>query len=296
MAANQPFAYYGGKQRMAHNLLPLIPQHAVYCEPFCGGATLFWQKNTPKVTNSRCYREVLNDSNHHIINFFDVMKTRGDELCHELEYTPYSQEKHAWAKAVWRGDIDVDDLQKAAAFFINANMSFAKDLNSGWGTGVSSSLESISFLNKKAALPAFIARLKSVYLSCEDAMHCIARWDSPQTFFYCDPPYIGTNQGHYAGYSQQDFDGLVAALDACQGSFMLSSYHMDNIPPSWERFDFAALLSAALDKTGDKRRTEVVWRRFEAVDPTPDVLKLYETLPFQHLARKPGRKKAGYLF
>ena len=39
-----PISYYGGKQAMLKTILPLIPEHQIYCEPFfCGGA-VFWAK------------------------------------------------------------------------------------------------------------------------------------------------------------------------------------------------------------------------------------------------------------
>ncbi|MFX7879034.1 DNA adenine methylase, partial [Acinetobacter baumannii] len=32
-----PISYYGGKQRLVSSILPLIPEHNLYCEPFLGG-------------------------------------------------------------------------------------------------------------------------------------------------------------------------------------------------------------------------------------------------------------------
>ena len=34
------FSYYGGRQRMANKIIPLIPKHTVYCEPFSGRKTI----------------------------------------------------------------------------------------------------------------------------------------------------------------------------------------------------------------------------------------------------------------
>jgi len=36
------FKYVGGKHFLLKHLLPLIPQHKVYVEPFCGSAKLFF--------------------------------------------------------------------------------------------------------------------------------------------------------------------------------------------------------------------------------------------------------------
>ena len=39
-----PITYYGGKQTLLKYLLPLIPQHKLYCEPFFGGGAVFFAK------------------------------------------------------------------------------------------------------------------------------------------------------------------------------------------------------------------------------------------------------------
>lgn len=38
-------SYYGGKQLMISTILPLIPSHEHYCEPFFGGGAVFFVKN-----------------------------------------------------------------------------------------------------------------------------------------------------------------------------------------------------------------------------------------------------------
>ena len=58
-----PISYYGGKQRLASTIIKLIPDHNLYCEPFCGGAAVFFQKEKSNV-------EVINDTNKLLINFY----------------------------------------------------------------------------------------------------------------------------------------------------------------------------------------------------------------------------------
>jgi DNA adenine methylase len=54
-------------------------------------------------------------------------------------------------------------------------------------------------------------------------------------FFYCDPPYVGADQGRYAGYSQKDFDALLNTLEAVGGKFLLSSYPNESLRDFTER-------------------------------------------------------------
>ena len=58
-------------------------------------------------------------------------------------------------------------------------------------------------------------------------MKLIQSLDSPETFFYIDPPYVGAHQGHYGGYTQEHFNQLLDTLSRLQGKFILSSYPND---------------------------------------------------------------------
>mgnify|MGYP001558098777 CR=1 FL=1 len=73
-----PITYYGGKQTLLKYLLPLIPQHKMYCEPFFGGGAVFFAKPKSEV-------EVINDINGEIVNFFKVIKTKFPELQKEIK-------------------------------------------------------------------------------------------------------------------------------------------------------------------------------------------------------------------
>ena len=55
-----PISYYGGKQKLARTVLSFMPQHKLYCEPFLGGAAIFFAKEPSQV-------EVINDTNKELI-------------------------------------------------------------------------------------------------------------------------------------------------------------------------------------------------------------------------------------
>lgn len=62
-----PITYYGGKQKLVSTILPLIPAHELYAEPFVGGGAIFWAKEPSNV-------EVINDTNRELINFYEMCK------------------------------------------------------------------------------------------------------------------------------------------------------------------------------------------------------------------------------
>src|SRR5215470_12848211 len=39
-------------------------------------------------------------------------------------------------------------------------------------------------------LPVIVERLRRVEIVCRPATDVIRTWDSPETLFYCDPPYV----------------------------------------------------------------------------------------------------------
>jgi len=268
-----PFSYYGGKQRIVRHIIPHVPPHTVYVEPFSGGATLLFSNPDYRTGNSDDYREVINDTNKDVYNFFVQLRDNGEELCSMLELSLYSQEGYRLAKE-YRGN---DPIFKAYYFYINVMQSFSNVLNSGWTTGKYGRNLAITFKNKTENLRNYIDRMRSVHISCEDALRCIDRWDSPQTFFYCDPPYPGSAQGHYKGYTQEDFERLIQKLDACEGSFILSCYDNEAVPKDWERHEVKTHTTSSNTAKGGHReeRTEVFWVRQAKGVPRKEIEVIY---------------------
>ncbi len=111
-----------------------------------------------------------------------------------------------------------DRIKRAWSFWVLANMSFGSKLNGGFGY-------SKSIGNKRDQFTEDLAkRIKEVLIECCDALKIISSHDSTDTLFYLDPPYVGTHQGHYDGYSQSDFNELLEQLTKINGKFLLSSF------------------------------------------------------------------------
>jgi DNA adenine methylase len=113
-----PFKYFGGKGKMLAKLLPLLPSHKVYVEPFCGAASLFFAKPTSPV-------EVLNDLNEDVVNVFRVLQNKEthEELRFRLMYTPYARSE--FVRAIEMLDRkDLTPVDRAWAFMVRQNMGF----------------------------------------------------------------------------------------------------------------------------------------------------------------------------
>ena len=259
----QPFSYYGGKQKMTKHIIPLLPKHRIYVEPFCGGASVFWLK--PRMEH-RDHIEVLNDLNEDIIITYRCLKNEDyfDLLVKRLEGTLYSKAEHQKAQKLLQNKC-TGKVDRAWAFIVCQQMSFAKDgYNAGWAyTRAKDVGTTISWQNKlKEYTEQYTERLKYVHLDCDDAIKVIKRWDDPETLFYIDPPYPGTNQGNYQHkYNQDDFENLIEVLKEVKGSFVLSCFPNKDVPNEWESVEFNLSKNAGANKinVAQKRKIEKVW-------------------------------------
>lgn len=216
-----PITYYGGKQQMLRHILPVIPEHNLYCEPFCGGAAVFWSKEKSRV-------EVINDLNDELINFYHVLQSNFGELQKLVKSTLHSRKVHRNAWDIYTSPTDHDPVTRAWAIWVLSTQSFGSQLSRSWGFDKSKATVARKVQNKKRQFTQELyERIEVTQIECRDALEVIRLYDTPTSFFYVDPPYPNTNQGHYKGYSFDDFEKLLNTLVNIKGKFLLSSYPND---------------------------------------------------------------------
>lgn len=208
-----PISYYGGKQNLVKTILPMIPHHLQYVEPFCGGAAVFFAKGKSK-------HEIINDKNEWVTTFFRQMKTNFDELERMIYGTAHAESEHKKSKDILLNG--GSDLEIAWAFWVQTTMSFTNKIFSGFAFGNYSRAPITN--NKRNQFKQYKNRLDNVEIFNRDAVDLIKLKDSKDTFFYIDPPYVSSNQGHYSGYTSEDFTNLLEVLSKIKGKFLLSSY------------------------------------------------------------------------
>lgn len=215
-----PLVYYGGKQRISDWICKMIPKHRIYCEPFFGGGAVFFTK-TPS------FLEVINDKNECLVNFYLQIQNNFEKLAAKIGTTLHSESMYLRARQIYNGQIQVDDIEKAVATWIVFTQSRLASAKAGWSydNGTDGSHYGIIELhNRKNFCRWLQKRLSKVQISCRDALQVIRNRDTADTFFYLDPPYPGTNQGHYAGYTFNDLEELLRCLQNIKGKFALSNY------------------------------------------------------------------------
>ncbi len=213
-----PITYYGGKQNLINEILPLIPDHKCYCEPFFGGGAVFFAKPPSKV-------EVINDFDDDLIIFYREIKNNFKELDNLIQDTLHSRKAKINAVEILKDKHKQSDLMRSWAIWVIINQGFAKTkgLNYNW---IFASTANVAILmdNKRKQFYQYQKRLEKTSIECWDVLKVIKNWDSEDTFFYCDPPYISSDCGDYIEYTEEQFFQLLDKLSNIKGKFLLSTY------------------------------------------------------------------------
>lgn len=255
-----PVRYLGSKWQLADWIIAQMPPHLTYVEPYCGSAAVFFRKPQSGI-------EVLNDLNGDILNFFDVLRTRTDEFVHQIEWTPFSRAEYDRAF-----EPCADPLEQARRFYVRCYQAFSGGgtKKTGWrhqitmnrGTGVAQEWSRLDGLFLGAR------RLKEVQLECRDALRIIEQYDTPQTLYYVDPPYVFKSRKRSAGryqYEMNDADHrqLAAALHQVKGMVLLSGYKSDLYQ---ELYGDWMVTSKTTTTNGNSQAVEYLWLSPNAAD------------------------------
>lgn len=263
-----PITYYGGKQRIAKWVLSHIPEHRIYCEPFFGGGAVFFAKKPS-------YLECINDINDNLINFYLQIQKNFEKLAIGIRSTLHSESIYKKAVAIYNGTQSADDIEKAIATWIVFNQSWNASARAGWkfeqgygGSHVAITLEHA----RRNFCPWIKERLQHVQISSRDALQVIEDRDTPDTFFYLDPPYPETNQGHYSGYTFEDLKRLLTDLQNIQGKFALSNYPSQLISEfsvlnGWRLEKFTLKKDSTLTRNSMATKTEVLLMNYNISVP-----------------------------
>ena len=126
--SNSPFRYPGGKFYARKLILAALPKHDLYCEPFAGGASIFFAKK--RVSNS-----ILNDLDSDLINTYLVIRDNVNALIDLLENIPATKELHKYYKFEYQ---PTNNLEKAFRWYYLNRISYSgimKMENCYWGYG-----------------------------------------------------------------------------------------------------------------------------------------------------------------
>lgn len=259
---------------MLKYLLFLTPPHKTYVEVFGGAAHLLFAKSPSPV-------EVYNDIDGRLVNFFKVLQNpeKAMRMLYILANTPYSRQIHD----EYQDTLDEgDEVERAVKFFVVIWQSYSGGINNVWGYSVSSKrVMPASYLGAINLLPLVHYRLQRVYIESDDFRKIIPRYDTKDTFFYLDPPYVLSTLKSslpYVAMSDKDHEDLVDILLGVSGKALLSGYPnkiYERLERSgWNFVDVDRLLAATNPRKtfGGKRifQTERLWWNYDISGDLPE--------------------------
>jgi DNA adenine methylase len=225
-----PFRWAGGKGKLANWLVQYIPSGRIYVEPFAGAASVFWHLPKPFPV------EVLNDLDGDIVNLYRVLqdKAKFEELAHRLIFTPYARAEFVRALQIAKAPT-ATDIDRAWAFFVKQNQGFGgiASVPGSWGralTLINNNMAATTseWRSRLKLLSFWHERLSRVQIDCTDGIECIKYWDTPDTVFYIDPPYVPDTRKDRRLYKEEPdlayHERLVKTILAVRGKVMLSCY------------------------------------------------------------------------
>lgn len=258
--------YPGAKNRLAPWICEYIPKHEVYLEPFAGSLAILFNKQ-------RSHIETVNDLDGEIVNFFRILRDRGEELEHIIELTPFSRQEY---KAAY--EVSEDELERARRFAVRCWMGFG--CGNLYQNGFKSGKQAKSPNPARAWGELFetmrlaTKRLQGVQIENLPAVELIERYNTEDVFIYADPPYLhGTRKNYLYKHEMTDANHkeLLDVLVRHKGKVLLSGYDNDmynNTLQGWNKVQKATIAE------GGRARIETLWMNYEIENGQISLFKL----------------------
>jgi len=243
-------AYYGSKWRLAPKIISLMPPHKVYVEVFGGSAAVLLRKQ--KVPH-----EVYNDNYGEVVNFFRCLRDHPDELIRVLTLTPYSRREWEASK---NDDKCTDTIMRARRFYIHSwqdRISGGKSRYTGWRRWMGTRGHFPPICEE---LYAAADRLSRVLIEDLDFADVISDYDSSDTVFYVDPPYLGHNYATQKG-TEEFHLRLAESLVMCEGYVVLSAFESILYDDIYGSMGWKNISMSSRNVRGNKT-TEVLWMNY----------------------------------
>lgn len=198
--------WVGGKRQLIESIVPLIPEHTTYYEPFVGGGAVLFHTQPKKA--------VINDSNEELINIYQVIKEQPEELITLLEShrDRNSQEYFYEVRSLDRDKGEYAALTPAerAARIIYLNktcynglfrVNRAGEFNAPWGRYKNPNITNEITIR---AMSRYLNGAK-VTVYCGDYREAL-KGIRKGSFVYLDPPYMPlSTSSSFTGYTAAGF-------------------------------------------------------------------------------------------
>jgi DNA adenine methylase len=191
----------GSKWRIRKLIMKYMPKHRIYVEPFVGSGAIMWAKEPSEI-------EVINDKDKSLVDDYKLLKTIEDRKLPSEDLLKSEESlNHFFNKApnTAMNKLTKSILLRCSTFGNRAEGQLYLKGNP---------------LNKLKKIDDYQNRLKDIKIYNKSYEEIIKKYDSPDTFFYLDPPYEAS-EGLYKD-PVIDYDEMRNILDKVKGKWLVS--------------------------------------------------------------------------
>ncbi len=228
-----PFRWVGSKAKLLDTLMPLVPQHKTYFEPFLGSGVMALNLNTSPKSRRDMF---LGDSCYDLIVTWRMI--RDEPLCLIERLSELKQGEEYYyemrdARPAWRFG------QAVRFYYLNQTcfnglyrVNKSGDFNVPWGKR--------EFKLRPDLINEASRRLKGCLLHYE-TYGSVIKHAGKGDFVYLDPPYVPADK-EFVGYSTEGLPNTKDLLEWCHkltdkgAMFMLSNSDTPTVREAWKGY------------------------------------------------------------
>lgn len=203
--------WQGGKRRLLKRILPLITPHTCYCEAFAGGLAVLLAKPRSAV-------EVVNDINGDLVALYRNLQYHLPELLREVDFMFASREQ----LKDYIAQPGLTEIQRAARFLLKNRTSFGANGNSFAVARTQGGGNGLNRVKLNDILGEAHERLDGVTVERLPYGRCMELYDSAQSFFFLDPPYLNAKNSAYDGFDEKQMREFRDRVDALKGNWLVT--------------------------------------------------------------------------
>lgn len=202
------------------------PKRATFVEVFGGSGVM-----SQLVPRSKFPNVVYNDIDRDLVALHEMVKSNPDLLASVLLLLPYSRYLSEYVSKSLGGR-ELGGLVGASVLFYMLTSSHSGLVGSGFSTTREGRSRAGEYASNVAAIYKAAERFRDVTIECLDFRDVIEKYDSENTLFYLDPPYLSVGDRDRSDYYRHGFNPgdaarLASTLKRIRGYFMLK-IHEDN--------------------------------------------------------------------
>lgn len=244
--------YSGGKVRLSKKLIKWFPEHTLYIEPFAGSLSVLFAKKPS-------HTEVVNDLDGDLVNFYRVVRQNSTEFRRMVHFTPYSRE--LYNELIETKDQYTTQVERAWYYYTMKRMAWMNDAKKDTIRVDTKGADPLLMHAIEKYAWVFADRLNSVYIEHRSFERIITQWDRPYAFFYCDPPYYGTEDVYNVEFTKMHHMKLAEMLNSISGKAMVSYYDepwLNKLYKKWNKESFTIK-----SRGGKEDKAEVIYYNYE---------------------------------